>query len=269
MRFKTTVLLLCVIWLIAIMSGCGKDEPFEWELTFEDDFDGPAGELPDTEIWQYDVGTNWGNAQLEYDTDRAENVYLDGYGHLAITAREEEYNPCCDYTSGRITTKGSFAQNRGKFEARIKLPIGPGIWPAFWLLGSNIDDVYWPECGEIDIMEYRGQEPTVLHGSLHGPGYSGGDAITRRLDLGSRLDQEFHVYSVEWNSDKITWKFDGTPYLTVTPDDLPSGSMWVFSHPFFMILNVAVGGTFVGNPDDTTEFPQTMLVDWVKVYRGE
>lgn len=264
------ILLSSMIMLSAGLSGCSPEDEFKWELTFEDEFEGTAGELPDISIWQFDIGTGWGNEQLECDTNRPENVSLDGYGHLAITAREEDYPPC-DYTSGRITTRGTFAQDRGRFEARIKLPIGQGIWPAFWLLGSNIDDpgIDWPECGEIDIMEYRGQEPTVLHGSLHGPGYSGGDAISRKLDLGGNgLNEDYHIYSIEWTANQITWKFDGTAYLTVTPENLPSGTRWVFDHPFFIILNVAVGGFFVGSPDETTQFPQTMLVDWVRVYRG-
>jgi len=176
----------------------------------------------------------------------------------------------CDYTSARINTSGNFEQERGRFEARIKLPVGQGIWPAFWMLGNDFEAVDWPQCGEIDIMEYRGQEPNVLIGSLHGPGYSGGSAISRRLELdGVALNQNYHIYSIEWESDRIRWMLDGNTYHTVTPDDLPSGADWVFDHPFYIILNVAVGGTFVGPPDQSTSFPQTMLVDWVKVYGVE
>lgn len=255
----------------AFGAGCDREEDaVEYRLTFEDEFEGPAGELPDTNAWHFDEGTGWGNNQLEWDTASSNNIYLDGYGHLAITAREEELNGC-EYTSGRINTFGSFDQERGRFEARIKLPVGSGIWPAFWLLGSNIYyGVDWPYCGEIDIMEYRGQEPNVLHGSLHGPGYSGGSAITRRLELdGPGLNEGYHVYAIDWDSGKIMWMIDGTPYHTVTPSDLPPESDWVFDHPFHILLNVAVGGTFVGTPGEDTVFPQTMLVDWVRVYSAD
>ncbi|MGD9140088.1 MAG: glycoside hydrolase family 16 protein [bacterium] len=240
------------------------------ELVWEDEFEGPAGQLPDADKWGYDIGgSGWGNAQLEYDTDRPTNVSLDGEGHLAITAREEEYLGR-EYTSARINTKGLFQQTRGRFEARIKLPIGQGIWPAFWMLGADFETVGWPDCGEIDIMEYRGQEPNILHGSLHGPGYSGGGALTRSYTLpgAEGFNDDFHVFAVEWESDALTWFVDSTSYYVVTPGSLPDGGSWVFDHPFFIILNVAVGGYFVGSPDATTTFPQTMLVDWVRVYRS-
>jgi len=240
----------------------------KWVLQWSDDFDGPEGQPLNADKWDYDIGTDWGNAQLEYDTDRATNVSLDGEGHLAITARRETYLSR-EYTSGRINTAGLFDQARGRFEARIHLPVGQGIWPAFWLLGADFDSVGWPMCGEIDILEYRGQEPTTLHASLHGPGYSGGSAMTGSFELpGDRgFDHGFHTFGVEWDETGITWLLDGNPYQTIAASDLPSGSRWVFDHPFFIILNVAVGGHFVGPPDTSTVFPQTMLVDWVRVWR--
>ncbi len=247
---------------------CG-DGLSEWRLVWQDEFEGPAGQPPDPSRWRYDIGEDWGNAQLEYDTSRPENVSLDGAGHLAITAREESYQGR-DYTSARINTSALFEQARGRFEARIRLPVGRGIWPAFWLLGADFDTVGWPACGEIDVMEYRGQEPSVVHGSLHGPGYFGGGAVSRRFDLpGEGFDVGFHVFAIEWEAERISWMVDGTRYQTVTPSDLPTGGRWVFDHPFFIILNVAVGGNFVGPPDGSTVFPQTMLVDWVRVYTRE
>jgi beta-glucanase (GH16 family) len=249
---------------------CNSDDAWEIDVLWEDEFEGPAGQLPSAERWRFDIGTDWGNDQLEFDTDRPENVSLDGEGHLAITAREEEYLGR-NYTSGRINTKGLFQQTRGRFEARIRLPVGQGIWPAFWLLGANFDVVDWPECGEIDIMEYRGQEPDIVHGSLHGPGYYGGSAVTKSYTLPgeSGFHDDFHIFAIEWDASSITWLVDSTAYHTVTRADLPDGGRWVFDHPFFIILNVAVGGHFVGPPDETTTFPQTMLVDWVRVYRSE
>lgn len=254
--------------LAGSIAGCdsGSSQP-KWELVWADEFDGIAGEPPDSSRWAFDVGTDWGNAQLEYDTARPENVSLDGAGRLAITARKEDYLGC-GYTSGRINTRSRFEQAGGRFEARIRVPSGQGLWPAFWLLGSNFSTVGWPACGEIDAMEYRGQEPSVLHGSLHGPGYSGGNAITRRFTApGGGLDADFHVYAVEWTAGKITWALDDTVFFTVTPADLPAGARWVFDHPQFIILNLAVGGHFVGAPDAHTVFPQSLLVDYVRVYR--
>jgi len=262
-------------WLLPLLllgaTACrapSSPSQLSWQLAWSDEFEGPAGSPPDPAKWNHDVGTDWGNAQLEYDTDRTENVSLDGNGHLAITARREAWLGR-DYTSGRIQTSGHFAQAGGRFEARIRVPVGQGLWPAFWLLGANFASVGWPACGEIDVMEYRGQEPRVVVGSLHGPGYSGGSAVTTRYQLPGTagFDQDFHVFAVEWVDDRITWFVDEVPYLAVRRADLPPGGAWVFDHPFFVILDLAVGGHFVGPPDANTVFPQSMLVDWVRVYR--
>lgn len=262
--------LAVVIAAIALAAACGchrDSTEQEYQLVWEDDFDGPAGQSPDTTKWLFDIGTDWGNAQLEYDTGRPENASLDGEGHLSMTARKETYQGC-EYTSARMITWTHFSQRYGRFEARIRLPLGQGIWPAFWLLGADFTTVGWPTCGEIDIMEYRGQEPNVIYGSLHGPGYYGGGAISKRYILeGAGFDAGFHVFAVEWSENSITWMVDNKSYLTVTPADLPSSGYWVFNHPFFIILNVAVGGNFVGPPNESTTFPQTMLVDWVRVYQ--
>lgn len=257
-------------------SRCGGDAkpilqppPGDSTITWQDEFSGPVGQAPDPTRWRHDVGGGgWGNEQLEFDTERPENSSLDGQGHLAVTARRESYRGR-NYTSARIKTQGLFAKARGRFEARIKLPVGQGIWPAFWLLGADFETIGWPTCGEIDIMEYRGQQPNVVHGSLHGPGYSGGTAITRSYTLPQgTFDGDYHVFAVDWEVDRITWLVDEIPYRTVNMSDLPSGKRWVFDHPFFIILNVAVGGYFVGPPSSsTTVFPQTMLVDWVRVYQ--
>lgn len=252
---------------LAAVTGCGdEEEPVRYGLVWQDEFDGPAGQLPDPGKWAFDTGTDWGNAQLEWDTDSPRNVSLDGQGHLAITARREAYQGR-DYTSGRIKTQDLFARAYGRFEARIKLPVGQGLWPAFWLLGADIDQVGWPACGEIDVMEYRGQEPRVVHGSLHGPGHYGGGAVTKRHVIAQGgFHLGFHDFAVEWDRGSIAWFVDGYEFQRVTPADLPAGSSWVYDHPFFILLNVAVGGRFVGSPDSTTVFPQTMLVDHVRVY---
>ena len=148
---------------------------------------------------------------------------------------------------------GLFARAYGRFEARIKLPVGQGIWPAFWMLGNDFPGVSWPGCGEIDIMEYRGQEPRVLVGSVHGPGYSGNGALTRTHTLaqgGFHLD--YHIFAIDWEPESVPWSVDGYVYRRITPADLPAGTRWVFDHPFFILLNVAEGGRWVGSPDAST-----------------
>jgi beta-glucanase (GH16 family) len=259
------LLALAVLALPVLGAGSCAEDPAGRELIWADEFDGPAGQLPDPGRWRFDVGTDWGNRQLEYDTDRAENVSLDGAGHLAITAREELWlgQP---YTSGRINTKDLFAQQYGRFEARIRLPVGQGIWPAFWLRGADLETVGWPASGEIDILEYLGHEPRIAHAAVHGPGYSGGAAVTGVHDLGRPFHEDFHVFAIEWDEDLIRWFVDGVQYHAVGPETLAGRGRWVFDHPFFVILNVAVGGNWPGPPDATTTFPQTMLVDYVRVY---
>jgi beta-glucanase (GH16 family) len=265
----TQLLLAVAGWIVIgmVLDGC-RNEPTRpaWSLLWQDEFEGAAGQAPDPAHWGYDIGTDWGNAQLEYDTSRPENVSLDGAGHLAIVARKEPYLGSA-YTSARINTRGFFQQEHGRFEARIKMPSGRGLWPAFWLLGSDFGSVGWPACGEIDIVEYRGQEPAIVHGSLHGPGYSGGSALTGQYQLASGgFDGDFHVFAVEWTGDRITYLVDGIAYQSIRRTDIPPSSPWAFDHPFFVILNLAVGGNYVGPPGASTTFPQTMLVDYVRVY---
>ncbi|MGH3469087.1 MAG: lectin, partial [Thermocrispum sp.] len=167
----------------------------------------------------------------------------------------------------RLLTAGKFDQAYGRFEARIKVPRGQGIWPAFWMLGNDIGSNPWPNSGEIDIMENIGREPSNLYGTLHGPGYSGGSAISSRYTLpnGQQFADAFHTFTVDWTPDSVTWYVDGIQYGHKTPADL-NGNRWVFDHPFFMILNVAVGGHWPGYPDGSTVFPQTMTIDYVRVY---
>ena len=236
-------------------------------LVWNDEFDGAAGQSPDPSKWSFDVGGDgWGNQQLEYTTARPANVALDGAGHLAITARAEAYMGK-SYTSGRINSLQHFTHAFGRFEARMQLPAGRGMWPAFWLLGNNQPSVGWPACGEIDIIENKGQEPNLVHGTVHGPGYSGANGISAsRTVAGAPLSAGFHVYAIEWLANLIVFSVDGNSYFMLTPQQLPAGTQWVFDHPFGVILDFAVGGSFVGAPDATTSFPQTLLVDYVRVY---
>lgn len=237
-------------------------------LVFEDNFDGNG--VPDPTNWGYDIGTGqngWGNNESQYYTDRPENVRVED-GILKITARNESFQGS-NYTSGRILTKGKVQKQYGRFEANIKLPWGQGIWPAFWLLGDDSDGAIWPQIGEIDIMEYRGQEPTIVHGSAHMPGNFAGNPLTKRYEVETgRLDTDFHVYGIEWSPNEINYYIDDVLYQRITPADMDEGSEWVFDdgREMFIILNVAVGGSFVGSPGANTVYPQTMEVDYVRIY---
>jgi len=242
-----------------------------WTLVWSDEFNGADGSAPDPTKWTYDLGGNgWGNQELESYTSRPQNVQVQN-GNLVITAVQETYSGTDgitrNYTSARLKTQGLFSQQYGKFEARIKLPYGQGIWPAFWLLGSNISSVGWPACGEIDIMENIGSKPSTIFGSLHGPQGSGEASLSAAYPLpsGQKFSDDYHVFTVEWEPNEARFYVDGTLYESQTSADMPAGS-WVFDHPFFIILNVAVGGNWPGSPDQTTVFPQQMLVDYVHVY---
>lgn len=236
--------------------------PTEWRLVWHDEFDGPA--LDNTQWVRETGGGGWGNAELEFYTARPENARL-ADGHLIIEARQEPFGNR-QYTSARLKTEGLRAWTYGRIEARIRIPRGQGLWPAFWMLGDQCERVGWPACGEIDIMENIGREPVRVHGTVHGPGYSGAQGVSAARDLGSgAFADDYHVYAVAWEAEAIRWYVDDTLYATVTPKDLPG--RWVFDHPFFIILNVAVGGQWPGSPDSTTVFPQAMLVDYVRVYQ--
>lgn len=244
------------------------------KLVWSDDFNGPAGSSPGPTRWQAVSGGNgWGNDELESYTPRAANVALDGAGHLAITARREAYTGpdgvTRNYTSARIQSKGLFQIRYGTIEARIQVPVGQGLWPAFWMLGSNIDAVSWPACGEIDVMENIGSDPFTAHGTIHGPDTSTGAAYGLGATVRSTtsLAAGFHVYRTTWSPDAISFGLDGVTYETRTPSSLRGGQQWVFDHPFYLLLNLAVGGAWPGSPDSSTQFPATMLVDWVRAYK--
>jgi len=248
-------------------------KPPAWKLVWRDEFDGSSGPAVDSSKWNFDVGgKGWGNNELETYTSRAVNAHLER-GLLVITALKESFTGpdgvTRNYSSARLLTKNKFSQAYGRFEARIKIPYGQGIWPAFWLLGDNIGTTHWPNCGEIDIMENIGREPSIVHGTFHGPGYSGGRGISAAYALpnGQKFSDDFHTFALEWEPNVMRFYVDGILYRTRTPADLPAGTTWVFDHPFFIILNVAVGGGWPGNPDATTVFPQQMLVDYVRVYQ--
>lgn len=233
-----------------------------WTLVWQDEFD---GDTINDAYWTHETGgSGWGNGEAQYYTDFDTNSFIED-GVLVIQALEERYIGK-QYTSARINTRGKVEQQYGRIEARIKIPYGQGIWPAFWMLGNDLDTKSWPFVGEIDIMENIGSEPSTIHGTVHGPGYAGGDGIGMpvRLPGGERYADDFHIYAIEWEEDEIRWYMDDRMYFKLTPAAVPGD--WVFDHPFFILLNVAVGGAWPGYPDDTTTFPQRMEVDYVRIY---
>ena len=271
---KNICLLFVLVFLFfSTLALCADDTsayPWngEWTLVWSDEFNETEGTPPDKARWSHDVGGGgWGNNELQFYTFGAQNAYQKD-GCLVIEAREEE-RAGYPFTSARIRTRGKFEQAYGRYEARIKLPYGQGIWPAFWMMGSDYGTVSWPHCGEIDIMEYIGREPSTVHATVHGPGYSGGGGIHKSYTLsnGRGFAEKFHVFAIEWEPEVIRWYVDDEMVQKLTPQSLPEGTKWVFDHPFFILINLAVGGNWPGYPDDTTEFPQYMLIDYIRVYQ--
>jgi beta-glucanase (GH16 family) len=257
--------LVSISFLVLSCSTDGKQTVTTMnKLVMQDEFD-TAG-APNTALWSYDIGTGsngWGNNELQYYTDRPENIIVEN-GMLKITAIKQSYLGS-SYSSARILTKGKFEKKYGRLEARIKVPYGKGLWPAFWMLGANSSEVVWPQCGEIDIMEYLGSNPTTILGTVHGPGYSGAQSISKSYTLlNNRFDNDFHVFGIEWGENYINFYVDDVLYNQITPEKVTGE--WVFNKPFYIILNMAVGGNLPGSPNSETVFPQSMLVDYIRIY---
>ena len=237
---------------------------------WSDEFSGRRGRRPDPRKWSFETGYGWGDRELQSYTDRAANAALDGKGHLAITARRERYTGpdmrTANYTSARINSHHNFEFAYGTVEARIRVPRGRGLLPAFWALGSNLDTAGWPAAGEIDFMEVNGNEPFTVHGTLHGPRAGRRDyALEATRRTGAPLGRGFHVYGVTWSPDRIAFRLDGAVYAVRTRSEVPGGARWSFDRPFFLLLTLAVGPRWLGPPDARTPWPATMLVDWVRV----
>lgn len=244
-----------------------------YETVWEDRFEGPAGTHPDPERWVPDrTRPGAKNSELQSYVSGTEAIALDGDGHLVLTARRTEGG---GYTSGCLHTARRFHARTGRIEARIRVPSGQGLWPAFWMLGASFTrGTPWPETGEIDIMEILGHRPEQLHNTIHGPGYSGergqGGFHVQEAD-GEQVDlsADFHVYGVDWDERRIRWWLDEPSHVTttITAEHIEGalGRRWVFDEPFFLVLNLAVGGDWPGDPDGSTGFPAQMLVDRVRV----
>jgi len=235
--------------------------PNGWTLVWHDEFDEPKINLQN---WTYDLGGGgWGNGEMEYYTSRPENAHIKD-GMLVIEARQEKYENSY-YTSARMKTQGLQEFQYGRIEGRMKVPAGKGLWPAFWMLGSNFNQ-NWPDCGELDIMEYIGKEPDLIMGTAHGPGYSGALGLGQWNRQEYNIADDFHTYAIEWETDQIRWYYDDVQYFTLNREDV-GNRPWVFDQPFFIILNLAVGGTLPGVVGLDTVFPSLFYVDYVRVYQ--
>jgi beta-glucanase (GH16 family) len=277
---KPELAALLLILSCPLIGGRGQSSGFvhspsppyrQWVLTWDDEFNGPNGSSPDATKWLIESGGDgWGNKELQYYTPRPENIRLEN-GNLVIEAVKEEFKGPDgvkrSYTSGRLTSQGRFSQAYGRFEARIQFPSGQGVWPAFWLLGDDFPKAGWPGCGEIDIVENVDVEKSEIRGSIHGPGYSAKESVTSRYTLSQRrFSDGFHIFAIEWEPQVIRYYSDNELYAIRAPADLPVGTRWVYDHPFFIVLNLAVGGNLPASQDTATDFPQRMLVDYIRVY---
>lgn len=242
-------------------------------LVWSDNFNGPAGAGPSPGKWSFDTGgRGWGNEELESYTSRSANAELDGLGHLVITARAKTYTGpdgvTRSHTSARLQTLHTFQFEYGLIEARLKVPAGQGLLPQFWMLGNSAyQPDGWSGSGEIDTMEVRGSQPHVVEGTIHGPWSWAPHGVSASLRSRTSLALGFHVYGVEWGPNRISFMLDGSVYQTITPADLPAKAAWPFQHPYFLLLDLAVGGVWAGSPGLTTPFPAQMIVDWVRVWQ--
>jgi beta-glucanase (GH16 family) len=265
---------LIIFLSLSLLAAEGRAE--SWRLIWSDEFNGPTGAGIDTNKWTAETGGNgWGNREWEFYTASPRNAALDSNGCLDIVALKlpaHTFNTSYGngaYSSARLITGKKFFVKYGRIEARIKIPAGQGLWPAFWMLGEDNATVGWPQCGEVDIMENIGKAPDTVWGSLHGPGYPGSQSLTTAFHLKNRerFADNFHVFAIEWEENEIRWYVDGQLYERRTPADFSARKKWVFNKPFFLLLNLAVGGDWPDNPDQTTRFPAVMAVDYVRVYQ--
>ena len=243
---------------ICIFLGCGPSKRPLWEENF-------TGKKLNEEVWNYEIGDGcpelcgWGNNEPQTYTDK--NHYLkDGFLHIVAKKSNNEY------TSTRINTKDKFQFKYGRIEARAKLPVGKGVWPAIWMLGDNIDEVGWPMCGEVDIVEYVGREPHRIFNSLHTKDSHGETINTKKTEIND-IENGFHLYEANWKPDEIVFSVDGKIMYTFNPK-VRTTEVWPFDQAFYFIVNLAVGGNFGGPEVDDAIFPQEFIVDYIKVYKN-
>ncbi len=269
-RFLKLFAGFCLLGLHFCAVDRAQAVPKGYQLLWSDEFTQAKGSGPDSAKWNFTFQKD-NQDEVETYTKLPQNISVvedplarDGKA-LRIQAVKERNG---SYTSARITTQGKFSFKYGWIECRARLPFGQGMWPAFWMLGEDIAKVNWPECGEVDVMEAIGKEPAINHGSIHGPGYTGekwGSAYT--LPGGKLFKDAYHTFAMEWKPKRVTFYVDDQAYKTFTPGDMEAGQKWVFEHPFYLILQLALGGGWSGKPDETTRFPQSLMVDYVRVYQ--
>lgn len=243
------------------------------KLLWRQEFNGKANTAPDPKAFTYDLGDGggWGNSEQQYYTKQRQNIRIDGKGNLVISAVRIPdplfFDPCisCQFTSARVKTQDRVGFRYGRMEARIKIPAGVGTWPAFWMLGADLGKTTtWPDSGEIDIMEAKGSQQNWAYGTVHGPGYSGGQAIGGLYISPQTLSEGYHVYSIDWKPNLIEFYVDGNPYFSIDPS-LLGGRRWVFNKEYFLILNIAMGGNFTGEIDPDLK-QADMYIDYIRYY---
>lgn len=248
---------LSSLLLLSSLFSFAQDKKLIWEENFN-------GSELNTTIWNFELGDGcpsicgWGNNEKQSYTNSNHTV---SNGMLTIEIKKENEN----YTSTRITTAKKKEFQYGRIEARAKIPVGKGIWPAFWMLGSNIKEIGWPKCGEIDILEYVGREPHMAYTSLHTQDSHGNTINTKKTTI-SNIEEGFHLYAIDWTKDKIVFLIDDKEVYTFQPAP-KNENTWPFNQPFYIIVNAAVGGNFGGHEIDDTIFPQKFEIDYIRVYQ--
>ena len=231
------------------------------KLIWSDEFDGAEGTPPNPVWWSHEIGGHgWGNDELQLYTRQSRNASHDGGSNLVIRALRSGD----EITSARLTTKGRFEFQYGRIEARALLPRGSGLWSAIWMLGSDIDQVGWPACGEIDVMENLGANPDCVFGTIHCPGHSGSDGVSGEDVSRHAPPGGYRLFAVDWGPRSIIWSVDERAYHSVSAAQL--GGSWVFDHPFYLLVNLAVGGSLGGALGNETRFPAELRLDYVRVY---
>jgi beta-glucanase (GH16 family) len=270
-RSRRRILLVALALTLAAagLCSCGASDPGR-SLVWSDEFDGANGALPDSDKWVLEEFADATDDEKQCYTDSTDNVHTDGHGYLVIAAQEQAGN-CADgwyrfVTSARLTTRGLHRWEHARFEIRAKMPTGVGTWPAFWALGEE-DGVEWPEVGEIDAMEYVGRDRNHVIGTVHGADDDGEHWFLQAdVDSDAILSADMHTYAVEWDDEVVRWFLDGEEYGQVTRDEVEEVGHWAFDRPYYLVLNLAIGGVLGGEVPDSLTYPQELVVDWVRVY---
>ena len=252
----------------------------EPKLLWSEEFNQEAGTAPNPEIWGRDIGdgssygiSGWGNNELQVYTEN--NAFTNGLGHLELEAKQindrsagDAYYGPVQWTSARLVTKNKLHIKYGRIVIRAKVPAGVGLWPAFWMLGDSMDQEGWPLAGEIDIMEWVGKKPLEALGTLHGPGYFGDHGCGGQTELDQALSDDWHEFSINWKPNEISWFVDDRKYFTATPESV-APNQWVYEHPFYILLNLAVGGNLGGPLAADLPASNKLHVDYIRVYEFE